>query len=87
MGESNYSEEANSSHGSNSQGLGAMRAGGEDKLSESIMMWSNIDSEVLLLVFLPGLIFRDALNVDFHLVSNVDGLLLVYESIACFCCS
>jgi NhaP-type Na+/H+ or K+/H+ antiporter len=30
----------------------------------SIRMWSDIDSQVLLLVFLPGLIFRDAMDID-----------------------
>ena len=49
-------------------GIGAVRAGRDDTLSESILMWQRIDSEVLLLVFLPGLIFKDALNVNFHLV-------------------
>lgn len=48
-------------------GIGAVRAGNDDQLSQSISMWINIDSEVLLLVFLPGLLFRDALNVNLHL--------------------
>ena len=30
-------------------------------------MWSNINSEILLLVFLPGLIFRDAFGQNMHL--------------------
>jgi hypothetical protein len=33
-----------------------------DQLSMSILQWSNINSAVLLLVFLPGLIFRDAIE-------------------------
>lgn len=33
-----------------------------DQLSISILQWSTIDSAVLLLVFLPGLIFRDAIE-------------------------
>lgn len=33
-----------------------------DQLSISILQWSKIDSAVLLLVFLPGLIFRDAIE-------------------------
>jgi hypothetical protein len=33
-----------------------------DQLSTSILQWSNINSAVLLLVFLPGLIFRDAIE-------------------------
>jgi hypothetical protein len=37
-----------------------------DKLTVSIAQWSNIDSAVLLLVFLPGLIFRDAIEVGLN---------------------
>ena len=48
-------------------GIGAQRSSREDQLDESILKWSNIDSEVLFLVFLPGLMFRDAFNVDVHL--------------------
>jgi hypothetical protein len=33
-----------------------------NQLSTSILQWSNINSDVLLLVFLPGLIFRDAIE-------------------------
>jgi hypothetical protein len=36
-----------------------------DQLSISILQWSTIDSAVLLLVFLPGLIFRDAIEGKF----------------------
>ena len=50
-------------------GIGAIRVGAEDQLTESINMWSLIDSEVLLLVFLPGLVFKDALNINFHVFS------------------
>ncbi|KAL7572005.1 hypothetical protein ACA910_001660 [Epithemia clementina (nom. ined.)] len=38
-----------------------------DQWSTSVLQWSNIQSSVLLLVFLPGLIFRDALEVNFNL--------------------
>lgn len=38
-----------------------------DQLSTSILQWSNINSAVLLLVFLPGLIFRDAIEVNFSM--------------------
>ena len=37
-----------------------------DQLSTSVVQWSNIKSAVLLLVFLPGLIFRDAIEVNFN---------------------
>lgn len=38
-----------------------------DKLQESVMQWSTINGELLLLVFLPGLLFVDAFGVNFHL--------------------
>ena len=48
-------------------GIGSHKLGRTDQLTESILMWSEIDSEVLLLVFLPGLIFRDAFSLNVHL--------------------
>ena len=50
-----------------SMGIAAFRLGGEYKLTQfhnSIRIWSDIDSQLLLLVFLPGLIFRDAIEID-----------------------
>lgn len=38
-----------------------------NKLHESVQMWTNINSEVLLLVFLPGLIYKDAFDLNVHL--------------------
>ena len=38
-----------------------------DQWTTSVLQWSNIPSSVLLLVFLPGLIFRDALEVNYNL--------------------
>lgn len=48
-------------------GAGAIRLGLQDHLSESLLMWDNINSEVLLLIFLPGLVFNDAFGLDVHL--------------------
>lgn len=48
-------------------GAGAIRSGWTDQLTESILQWNLINSEVLLLVFLPGLIFRDAFGLNVHL--------------------
>lgn len=59
-------------------GIGATRAEVSDQLTESVLQWSGINSEVLLLVFLPGLIFRDALNVDFHLFTASLSQLLLF---------
>jgi len=43
------------------------RFNGSDQLTTSIGMWENINSEVLLIVFLPGLIFYDAYTLNVHL--------------------
>jgi NhaP-type Na+/H+ or K+/H+ antiporter len=48
-------------------GIAVNRVDRQDQLSESIRMWVNINSEVLLLVFLPGLIFHDAYSLNVHL--------------------
>lgn len=48
-------------------GIGVVFVGGKDHISESLHLWINIDSEVLLLVFLPGLIFKDAHGLNVHL--------------------
>lgn len=48
-------------------GIGASLRQDDNQLSESITMWSHIDSEVLLLSFLPGLIFKDAIGLNVHL--------------------
>ena len=36
-------------------------------LQDSILTWINIDSSLLLLIFLPGLIFKDAVEIPIHL--------------------
>ena len=38
-----------------------------NQLGISISMWENINAELLLLGFLPGLLFRDAYGLNFHL--------------------
>ena len=38
-----------------------------EHLGESISLWININPDVLLLIFLPGLLFGDALHVNYHL--------------------
>jgi NhaP-type Na+/H+ or K+/H+ antiporter len=50
-------------------GVGAQRLSNENHLTESISQWEKINSEVLLLVFLPGLIFRDAFTLNVRLFS------------------
>lgn len=50
------------------QGIGvALDSGNTNHLARTTRMWSNIDSEVLLLSFLPGLIFKDSFGLDVHL--------------------
>lgn len=48
-------------------GVGITSLDNTNQLNESIEMWASINSEVLLLVFLPGLIFKDAFGMDVHL--------------------
>jgi NhaP-type Na+/H+ or K+/H+ antiporter len=48
-------------------GVGAVRSGFSDQLTLSISQWTYIDAEVLFCVFLPGLLFKDALEINFHL--------------------
>jgi NhaP-type Na+/H+ or K+/H+ antiporter len=48
-------------------GVGAVRTGNSDQLTESVTLWTNINAEVLFTVFLPGLLFKDALEINFHL--------------------
>lgn len=50
-------------------GAGASRLGGTSQLHESFELWNNIDGNVLLLVFLPGLLFKDAFCSNVHLMS------------------
>lgn len=48
-------------------GVGASLSGNVDQLTTSMLLWSNIDGHVILLVFLPGLLFWDALDVNWRL--------------------
>jgi hypothetical protein len=45
-------------------GVGAVRSGFDDQLTESIAQWTNIHHETLFVVFLPGLLMKDALEVN-----------------------
>lgn len=47
--------------------VGALRTHDTDELSDSVLMWLNIDQEVLFNVFLPGLLFKDAFEINFYL--------------------
>jgi len=42
----------------------------EDVLSESIYQWINIDAELLLFVFLPPLVFGEAMSLNWHHVKG-----------------
>lgn len=50
-------------------GMGAFHTDFTDHLTQSILQWSDINSATLLLVFLPGLIFRDAIEINIHYFS------------------
>eukprot|EP00798_Chlamydomonas_sp_ICE-L_P012817 gene12817-7459_t len=48
-------------------GIGFSLSDRQDQLAQTIYQWDWIDGEVLLLVFLPGLLFKDALSLDDYL--------------------
>ncbi|KAG7371371.1 cyclic nucleotide-binding protein [Nitzschia inconspicua] len=52
-------------------------------LTNSITQWTNIDSDLLLLVFLPGLIFKDAVTIPIHLfvVASLQIWLLAFPMV------
>ncbi|KAL3944882.1 MAG: hypothetical protein SGBAC_001026 [Bacillariaceae sp.] len=49
-----------------------------DHLDQGIRLWIGINSEVLLLVFLPGLLFRDAYSQNVHLFFRSAKQLLIF---------
>ncbi|KAL3921299.1 MAG: hypothetical protein SGILL_002818 [Bacillariaceae sp.] len=59
-------------------GLGVSANNKDTHITQTVSAWQNINSEVLLLVFLPGLIFKDALGQNVHLFSIAIGQLLIF---------
>ena len=61
-------------------GIGVQLRTGEtnNQLNESVRLWVGINAEVLLLVFLPGLIFRDAMGQNAHLFALALGQCLIF---------
>lgn len=59
-------------------GAGATRLDLNDHLTQSLTQWSNINYEVLLLVFLPGLIFNDSFGLDVHLFGIAINQCIIY---------
>jgi NhaP-type Na+/H+ or K+/H+ antiporter len=51
-------------------GMANSKLDNDSLLHQSIDQWLSINSELLLGVFLPGLIFKDALGLDFHLFTK-----------------
>jgi hypothetical protein len=51
---------------------------GEHYMHDTLFAWQNINSEVLLLVFLPGLIFKDALGQNPYLFTMGFGQLFIF---------
>ena len=49
-------------------GVGAVRTDNSDQLTESVTLWTNINAEVLFTVFLPGLLLKDAWEINLHLL-------------------
>lgn len=50
-------------------GVGFARLDGSSQLHESLAVWQSIDGELLLLTFLPGLLFKDAFCSNVHLMA------------------
>ena len=50
-------------------GVGSELRGDTNILGQSTQLWTEIDNEVLFTVFLPGLLFKDALEINFHLLN------------------
>ena len=52
----------------------------QNRLHDSVQAWTGIDSEVLLLIFLPGLIFKDSIGLNVHLfrVSLIQNFLFAF---------
>ena len=50
-------------------GVGYARLGGQSQLHESLAIWESIDGERLLLIFLPGLLFKDSFCSNVHLMA------------------
>lgn len=48
-------------------GIVAASVDHQNHVTRTIRLWQQIDSEVLLLVFLPGLLFKDAMSQNVHL--------------------
>ncbi|KAL3935316.1 MAG: hypothetical protein SGBAC_009144 [Bacillariaceae sp.] len=59
-------------------GIATEFCGFTDHAGQSIRLWIGINSEVLLLVFLPGLLFRDAMAQNVHLFWHSFSQLLIF---------
>ena len=57
----------------------------DDQLTSSIRMWEGINAELLLLVFLPGLLFRDAYSLNFHIFKQAlsQCLVMAFPMVLC----
>lgn len=58
-------------------------AGNDNALATSIKLWANIDGQLTLLIFLPGLIFKDAVefNLNMFLVGLPQILVLAFPMV------
>jgi hypothetical protein len=64
-------------------GAGVFYAGNDNALADSIKQWANIDSQLLFLIFLPGLIFKEAVefNLNMFLVGLPQILILAFPMV------
>ena len=61
----------------NTIGIGVKTADNDNLMHDSIRQWTRINGELLLNVFLPGLIFKDAVSLNFHLFTKALWQLLI----------
>ena len=50
----------------------------DNAIAQSALTWVGIEGEVILLVFLPGLLFLDSYNIDVHLFISSFAQLLTF---------
>lgn len=56
----------------------SVQSGLDNAIAQSATTWVGIDGEVILLVFLPGLLFLDSYNIDVHLFVKSFSQLLMF---------
>ena len=48
-----------------------------ERMNKSLLIWGSMDPHLLLLLFIPALIFESAFNSDWHVFKKVMGQVLL----------